>query len=77
MKQLQRKRVVSALSYDPGSGGEDPFKACAVVAGGGRIDKASDCYLLFRSYFELGELGREWRKDQKTKSAAVSPMYFH
>ena len=68
---------MSALSYDPDSGDDDPFKACAVVAGGGRIGKANDCYLLFRSYFEPGELGKEWRKDQKTKGVAVSSMYFH
>ena len=77
LKQWLRKRILSALSYDTDSGDEDPFKACAVVAGGGRIDKASDCYLLFRSFLELGELGWEWRKDQKTKGAAVSSMYFH
>ena len=47
-----------------------------MVAGAGRIDKASDCYLLFRSHFELGEPGKEWCKDQKTKGAAVSSMYF-
>jgi len=51
LKQWLRKRIVSALSYDPDSGDEDPFRACAVVAGAGRIDKAGDCYLLFRSYF--------------------------
>ena len=77
LKQWLRKRIVSALIYDPNSGDEDPFKACAVVAGAGRVDKAYDCYLLFRSYFELDELGKEWRKDQKTKGAAVSSMYFH
>ena len=59
LKQWLRKRIVSALSYDPGSGDEDPFRACAVVAGAGRINKASDCYPLFRSYFEPGELGKE------------------
>ena len=48
-----------------------------MVAGAGRIDGASDCYLPFRSYFELGELGREWRKDQKTRGAAVSSVCFH
>ena len=43
MKQWLRKRIVSALSYDPNSGDEDPFKACAVVAGAGRIEKTIDC----------------------------------
>ena len=28
----------------------------------GRIDKAYDCYFPFWSYFELGELGKEWCK---------------
>ena len=68
MKQWLRKRIVSALSYDPNSGDKDPSKACAVVAGAGCIDKASDCYLLFRSYFELGELGKEWRKTRRRRA---------
>ena len=48
-----------------------------MVAGAGRIDGANDCCLFSRSYFEPGELGREWRKDQKTKGAAASSMNFH
>ena len=63
LKQWLRTRIVSALSYDPDSGGPGPLAACAEPGSdkSGRIDKAHDCHLLPRSHIESGETGIAWR----------------
>jgi len=78
LKQWLRTRILSALSYDPNSGGPDSLAACAESGSGkcGRIDKAHDCCHLLRSHFELGESGIVWRRE-KGKGGAVSSVFFH
>jgi hypothetical protein len=79
LKQWLRTRIVSALSYDPNSGGPGPLAACAKPGSDecGRIYKAHDCYHILRSHFELGGSVIACRREQAAKGGAVSSMHFH
>jgi len=77
LKQWLRTRIVSAMSYDPNSDDPDPFEAVASVRARGRVDMASDCFLVFRANFELGEHGKTWRAKKVAKGAAITSMFFH
>jgi len=77
LKQWLRTRIVSAMSYAPNSDDPDPFEAVASVRASDRVDTASDCFLIFRAYFELGEHGKAWRAKKVAKGAAITSMFFH